>query len=329
MSYRYGGFHDSCLEYEVVTGAGEVLVCSPAHEPLAFHMLHGSYGTLGILARATFRLVPARPFVHLEYRTLRTAEAFRAETLARARAGDVDFIDGIVHGPDRFVLCLGRFADRAPFRSDYRGAEIFYRSTAERTEDWFSTPDYCFRYDTECHWMTATVPPLQWRPVRRLLGRWFLGSTNLIRWSNLLAPLLALKRRPDVVCDYFLPSRAWDEFFPWYDRAVAHYPLWVVPYSIPAPYPWIARAYARELSDTMFFDCAVYGRRNDDPDVDISEVLERKTFELRGIKTLISRNHYSPQRFWTIYDRANYDAAKARLDPGGLFPGVYEKFHRR
>jgi hypothetical protein len=29
-----------------------------------------------------------------------------------------------------------------------------------------------------------------------------------------------------------------------------------------------------------------------------------------------------------MYNRSNYDAVKSRLDPRGLFPGLYEKFHR-
>jgi FAD/FMN-containing dehydrogenase len=328
MSWRYGGFHDSCLEYEVITGRGDVIRCSPESDPLAFGMLHGSYGTLGILAKATFRLVPAKPYVRLEYRRCESSEAFRDAIRDHVAAGDFDFIDGIVHAPDRLVLCLGTFVDAAPYVSNYRGAEIFHRSTASRTEDFLATPDYCFRYDTECHWMTATVPPLEWRPVRRLVGRWFLGSTNLIRWSRLLEPLLRMKKRPDVVCDYFIPAGRWDEFFSWYVRTVGHFPLWVVPYRIPEPYPWLDAAYARGLGETMFFDCAVYGRRNDDPTIDVSQQLEVKTFELHGIKTLISRNHYTRERFWTVYHRDNYAAAKARLDPDGLFPGLYEKFHR-
>jgi FAD/FMN-containing dehydrogenase len=43
MSYRYGGFHDTCREYEVVTGTGARRVLGPADE--LFHMLHGSYGS--------------------------------------------------------------------------------------------------------------------------------------------------------------------------------------------------------------------------------------------------------------------------------------------
>jgi len=45
---------------------------------------------------------------------------------------------------------------------------------------------------------------------------------------------------------------------------------------------------------------------NGDERVDRSAELEEKTYELGGIKTLISRNHYTAERFWSIYDEANY-----------------------
>ena len=64
--------------------------------------------------------------------------------------------------------------------SDYSGVEIYYRSTRQLAADLLRTEDYCFRYDTECHWLTRTVPPLEWRPVRRALGKRLLGSTNLV-----------------------------------------------------------------------------------------------------------------------------------------------------
>ena len=127
MSHKYGGFHDSCLEYELVTGEGEVLTCSPEKDPLVFGMIHGSYGTLAILTQVTFRLVPAKAYVHMEYRRHLTARAFLDDMLALGRAGEYDLIDAIVHGPDCLVLCLGRFVDTAPYVSDYRVANVFYR----------------------------------------------------------------------------------------------------------------------------------------------------------------------------------------------------------
>jgi FAD/FMN-containing dehydrogenase len=328
MSWRVGGFHDSCTEYEVVTGAGEVLTLTPERDHTLFHMIHGSYGTLAILTRLTFELVPAKPFVHLEYRRFSTAKAFEAEMYARMAAGDYEFMDGIVHGPDQLVLCLGRFADSAPKVSNYRWLDIYYKSTRTRDEDHLRTEDYCFRYDTECHWLTRTVPPLEWKPVRFAVGKIFLGSTNLIRWSGRLESILKrVKKRPDVVVDVFIPAPRFSEFFEWYARDFQYWPLWLVPYRVPTPYPWISKQHAQGFGGDLFIDCAVYGKENGDPTVDWSQVLEEKTYELGGIKTLISRNHHTRERFWEIYDRESYDAAKARLDPKGVFRNLYDKFH--
>lgn len=328
MSWRYGGFHDSCEEYELVSGAGEVLTVSRQRDPQLFHMMHGSYGTLAILTRLSFELVPATRYVRLEYRRFSTIESFEAELRARIAAGDHPFIDAIVHGPEELVLCLGSFVATAPYVSDYRWLDIYYKSTRTRSEDYLTTEDYCFRYDAECHWLTRTVRPLEWKPVRFAVGKLFLGSTNLIRWSKRLERLLALKKRPDVVVDVFVPSRRLREFFEWYKRGLAFYPLWLVPYRIAEPYPWIAPGHAAGFADDLFIDCAVYGKQNGDPAVDWSQALEEKTYELGGIKTLISRNHHTREKFWQIYGKDAYDAAKSRLDPHALFPSLYEKFHR-
>lgn len=335
LSYRHGGFHDSCLEYEVVTGTGAVLTVSPAERPDLFEMVHGSYGTLGILTLVTFRLVPAEPFVRMEYRTYPSAAAFEdalreATEVAEDAGGDgpATFVDGIVFGPQRFVLCLGHPVDSAPYVSDYRRDRVYYRSAGKLTEDHLRTEDYLFRYDTECHWLSRTVPPLEWRPVRRLLGRWFLGSTNLIRWSRRLDRVLRLKRRPDVVCDVFIPGRRFGEFFAWYERTFDFWPLWVVPYRVPHAYGWIDPAHAVPLAEGLILDCAVYGKPNRRRDVDYSVLLEEETDRLGGIKTLIGRNHYSRERFWQIYNRDAYTAAKSELDPDAAFADLYDKFVR-
>ena len=237
MSFRFGGFHDGCTAYEIVTGDGRVLSCSPENDPLAFGMIHGSYGTLGILTKLTFRLEPAKPYVRLTYRRLGSAHAFHEAMLEACRAGEWDFIDGIAHGPRSWILCLGRFTGAAPYTSSYRWLDIFYKSTNVRSEDYLTTEDYCFRYDTECHWLTKTLPPLEWKPVRFAIGKQVLGSTNLIRWSKRLAPVLGLKKRPDLVVDVFIPSRRCEEFYRWYEADFAFWPLWIRALSHPRAVP--------------------------------------------------------------------------------------------
>src|SRR6185503_6367561 len=128
----------------------------------------------GILTRIVFELVPAKPFVELEYRRHRDFAAFEADMRERCKRDDYDFVDGILHGPDELVLCLGRFVDQAPRVSSYRGTQIYYQSTRRLERDFMSTFDYCFRYDTECHWLSRTVPLLEWKLVRWAVGRWFL-----------------------------------------------------------------------------------------------------------------------------------------------------------
>ncbi len=326
MSFRYGGFHDTCLEYEVVDGTGVRRVLGPDDE--LFHMVHGSYGTLAILTRITFALVRAQPFVELTYRHHRSFAAFEADLRDVCAGNDYDVVDGIVHAPDHLVLCLGRFVPWAPRRSDYGPTGgVFYRSTARLDRDWLTTFDYCFRYDADCHWLSRTAPPLEWRPVRRLLGGRFLGSENLIRWSGRLGPAIGrVLKRPDVVVDVFIPVRRLAEFWDWYVEAFDFWPLWIVPYRVDEPYPWIDPAHGAGLAGELMIDCAVYGKRNTGP-ADLSAALEAKTYELGGIKTLISENHHTPERFWSVYNRPAWEAAKADLDPAGRFSELYEKFH--
>ena len=327
MSFRYGGFHDSCRSYEVVTGTGNIVRCSRRDQPLLFDMIHGSYGTLGILTQLEFDLIPAKRYVRVEYRHYQTFESFQAEMLAQCAARAADFIDGIVHGPDHFVLCLGYFVDRAPHVSDYTWLNIYYRSTESLREDYLTTYDYLFRYDTECHWLSRTLPGMETAPMRALLGKTLLGSTQLLRWSHRLGTLADKLLPPRVVVDVFIPSENFGKFYRWYEQRVDFFPLWVVPYRVPKPYPWVADAHAAKAVGDVFIDCAVYGKRNDEPGVNYYRLLEDKTRELGGLKTLISKNFYDRDTFWSIYHRDNYDRVKRETDPQNMFRGLYEKFH--
>jgi FAD/FMN-containing dehydrogenase len=327
-SHRYGGFHDTCLEYEIVTGDGRVLTCSREQDPLIFEMVHGSYGTLAILTQLTFQLMPAKPYVRMEYRAFASAAAALAEFRERIDRRDFEFIDAIAHGPENYVVCLGSMSSSAPYANAYGVQGPYYKSTKKKTEDYIPIRDYFFRYDDDAHWLSRTVRPLEWKPVRAGLGRYFLGSENLIRWSKRLEKVFHLKKRPDVVVDVFIPARNFVEFCEWYENELGFFPLWAVPYRIPKPYPWVSPQQADRLGEELMIDCAVYGMKNNRKNVDVSELLEEKTFELGGVKTLISRNHYSRERFWDIYNESNYYAVKEKTDPEGLFADLFEKLHR-
>ncbi|MEZ4295179.1 MAG: FAD-binding oxidoreductase [Polyangiaceae bacterium] len=326
QAFRNGGFHDHCLEYEMLGSGGERHRCSPSEDPELFEMIHGSYGTLGILTKLTFSLLPVKPFVHVRYETFRRYADLHAALVARAGDPEIAALDAIAHAPDRFVLCEGRFVDEAPYRSDYTGVNIYYRSTLTRAEDYLSTYDYFYRFDADCHWATRTIPGMQSAWGRRLWGPLFLGSRKLLRWSERLRPIERLKRSPPpVVTDVFIPERHAESFWDWYASKFSFYPVWLVPYRMPRPYAWLHPEHVARAGQSFYIDFAIYGLEDTHASPCYSEQIERKTFELGGIKTLIGRNHYEPATFARIYDQQRYAAVKQRLDPGNLFRTVYEK----
>ncbi len=325
MSYKYGGFHDSCLEYELVTGAGEIMTCSPEQDADVFEMMHGSYGTVGVLTKLKFKLCPAKPFVKMSYPKFDNFAGFWQFLQARCEAGDHPFVDAIIYNKDKFTVCLGEMADSAPYVSDYSYLNIYYKSAWEKTEDYLRTEDYFFRYDADCHWLSRSFPLLEWKIVRLLFGKLFLGSTNLIKWAKRLAGIKNTKKRPDVVVDVFVPSEKFSEFYGWYEKDFNFYPLWIVPYRMPHCYPWINPAHLAAGAGDLFIDCAVYGKKNNDSRIDYSKLIEDKIFDLGGIKTLISRNHYTEERFWRIYNRPAYEAVKTKTDPDNTFGTVYQR----
>jgi FAD/FMN-containing dehydrogenase len=318
MSFACGGFHDTCLEYELVTATGEVLTCTPDNEHrLVFQMMHGAFGTLGILTRLVFRLVPAKPFVHIVYETYATVEAYQAAITRHAASRDVDFMDGIIHAPDKLVLCCGRFVDTAPYTSNYDWLRVYYASTATRREDYLATPAYLFRYDRG----VTNVRPSSF--VGRLLFGKLLASTQWLTIGNKLHWLLPSKR-PTVTLDVFVPFSKVPEFLAWYQRELDFFPLWCVPYKRVHDYEWLHDSYWQQLPDDMFLDLAIYGLRQTG-DRNVHRMIEDKLRAIGGIKTLIAHNYYGEDEFWQIWNKPNYDAVKAVTDPHNLFRDLYAK----
>jgi FAD/FMN-containing dehydrogenase len=318
MSFVHGGFHDTCLEYEVITASGQVLVCTPDNEHrLVFQMMHGTFGTLGILARLTFKLIPAKRFVKLRYETHATIADYQAAILRHFEARDVDFMDGIIHSPSCYVLATGEFVDRAPYTSDYSWMKIYYQSTRARTEDYLTTPDYFFRYDRG----VTNVRPKSF--FGRLLFGKLLASSQWLRLGEKLRWLLR-SNKPTITLDVFIPFSRVSEFLLWYEREFQFYPLWCVPYRRVRDYEWLDDSFYATLSDRLFLDLAIYGMRQRGPH-NHHRLMEHKLRELGGIKTLIAHNYYEEDEFWSIWNKRNYDEVKAITDPDNRFRDLYTK----
>jgi FAD/FMN-containing dehydrogenase len=318
MSYKYGGFHDSCLEYEVVTAKGDVLVCTPENEnQLVFQMCHGTFGTLGIITKLKFKLIEAKPYVHVTHKKFDNLKDYLKETWRVFKEKDYDYMDGIIHSPTQLSLCLGNFVDKAPYTHCYDWMGDYYKTTAKRKDDYFKTHDYFFRYDKG---VTNTTPK-SW--IARVLFGWFLSSNEVLKIVDKFHKFIPKKMIP-VTVDTFIPYSKMEEFLEWYDKEVGWFPLWYVPYKRVRDYEWIDDEYMKNMDDTLFLDIAIYGLKKRD-DKDYYKILEDKLTELNALKTLISTNHYTEEEFWKIWNKKNFFEVKKKTDPDNIFRTLYEK----
>ena len=57
----------------------------------------------------------------------------------------------------------------------------------------------------------------------------------------------------------------------------------------------------------------------------LNRLVEAEVIRLSGIKSLYSDSYYTPDVFWKLYGGEAYHALKAKYDPAGTFPDLYQK----
>ena len=160
-SFRSGLPHESVIEMDVFTGAGEVVTTRPGDE--LFDAFPNSYGSLGYATRLRIELEPIRS--HVALRHVRFDDAgLLAKTIAMiTEAGEyagerVDGVDGVAFEPGEYYLTLARWSDHpgsGATASDYTGQQIYYKSIQQRETDLLTTYDYLWRWDTDWFWCSG------------------------------------------------------------------------------------------------------------------------------------------------------------------------------
>jgi FAD/FMN-containing dehydrogenase len=332
-SFRAGLVHEAVEELEVLTGDGRILLCTPVNEHAdLFFALPNSYGTLGYALRVKSRTLPVRRFVHVEHRPFSDASAYFAAVEAACSAGEADFIDGTLFAPDRLYLTLGRCVDAAPRASDYTYEKIYYRSIEEKREDWLTTRDFLWRWDTDWFWCSKNL--LAQHPlVRRLYGRARLGSrtyTRIMRWNSRVGLTRALDRLrgmhgESVIQDVDIPIEHAARFLAFLAREIGIWPVWMCPIRPQANAPRFTLYPMREqwYVNFGFWDVVRCTQRHEPGH--FNRMIEDEASRLGGIKSLYSESYFTRTVFDATYGGEAYRALKAKYDPQGRFPALYDK----
>jgi FAD/FMN-containing dehydrogenase len=348
-SFRNGLPHESVLEMDVLTGAGEIVTTRPGDD--LFDAFPNSYGSLGYATRLRIELERVSP--HAVLRHVRFGDpadlpaAINTIVATGEWEGDrVDGLDGVVFAPDEAYLTLARWTDEPGATgdsvpvSDYGGQQIYYRSIQQRSTDRLTMLDYLWRWDTDWFWCSRAFGA-QHPVVRRLWPR-------RLRRSDVYWKLVALDRRwgigdrldrragrpqgERVVQDVEVPIDRLPEFLAWFDAEIGMRPVWLCPLRLrrtsPArPWPSYPLAAATTYVNVGFWGNvavgpeAAYSPRN--------RAIEAKVHELGGHKSLYSEAFYDRDTFDALYDGANLAAVKKRFDPDDRLTGLYEKVVER
>ncbi|MEP9385091.1 FAD-binding oxidoreductase [Nocardioides sp. KR10-350] len=353
-SFRNGLPHESVLEMDVFTGAGEVVTTRPGDD--LFDTFPNSYGSLGYATRLKIRLEPVPSYValrHVRFDDLGVLAKTIADIVETKEYDGtrVDGLDGVAFAPGEYFLTLATWSEQATDPasgqgpSDYTGQQVYYRSIQERETDLLTTYDYLWRWDTDWFWCSRAFGaqnPL----LRRVWPR---------RWrrSDVYMKLIALDRRLDiadrldrragrplrerVIQDVEVPVENLPAFLEWFDDEVGMRPVWLCPLvstGVPTdaadePRKW--PSYPLEPG-RLYVNAGFWGTVHVGPeavDAPKNRAIEQRVHELGGHKSLYSEAFYDRETFDDLYDGANLAAVKATYDPDDRLTSLYDKAVKR
>jgi FAD/FMN-containing dehydrogenase len=345
-SFRSGLPHESVLEMDVLTGAGEVVTVRPDDD--LFRTFPNSYGSLGYATRLRIELerVPS----HVGLRHVRFSDfGLMAKVIAEiteTREWDgvrVDGLDGVVFAPGEGYLTLAQWTSGGatgglpPVCSDYTRQQVYYRSLPQRETDLLTIADYLWRWDTDWFWCSRAfgaqhpvvrrVWPRRWRRsdvYHRLVG--------LDHRFGIAARLDRRAGRPEaerVVQDVEVPVERLEEFLAWFEEEIGMRPVWLCPLKLRDERRW--STYPLEPA-TTYVNVGFWGAVAVGPDASQAprnRAIEAEVHRLGGHKSLYSEAFYDRETFDRLYDGPHLAAVKAVYDPDGRLTTLYDKAVKR
>jgi FAD/FMN-containing dehydrogenase len=341
-SFRNGLPHESVLEMDVFTGAGEVVTCSPERNSDLFETFPNSYGSLGYATRLRIRLERVPAYVDLRHVRFHETDKLSTAIAEIAESGSwqgarVDAMDGVAFGPGEYYLTLAAWTDTpATAPSDYhRGQEIYYRSIQRRESDSLTMEAYLWRWDTDWFWCSgafgAQNPAIRrfW-PARYRRSDFYMKLLGLdLRFgiADRLDRRAGLPARERVVQDVEVPAERLGDFLEWFDEAIGMRPVWLCPLRSTRAWP----SYPLEPGRT-YVNAGFWGTVNVGPERDEAprnRAIEMKVHQLDGHKSLYSDAFYDRETFDRLYDGENLARVKLRYDPDERLTTLYDKVAKR
>ncbi|MGK5594283.1 MAG: FAD-binding oxidoreductase [Parachlamydiaceae bacterium] len=362
-SHRFGQFNDTCLEYEILTGDGNVLWASALEHPELFYGIAGSYGTLGTILSVKLKLIKSRPYVKLTYESYsKIDDLIGALSDKHTSAIAPDFLEAILYEGSHYVLIQGRMvgcSDGEKLLSLSSEESEWFYSHSQRATGSEIVPifDYLFRHDRGAFWMGGFAA--DWRMSLSYLAHKI--SLVLGKWADYSAELLPSERIPKnpgwvfrslfgwlmnssrlyaslhggseswfeehfVIQDFYLPGETVKTFISYAMEKYRIFPIWICPV-LSTDTPQIFSPHYREKKE-LLFDVGLYGIPSHTRGPEAVIDLEKKAYSLKGRKMFYCYSYLPEQVFWNYYPRHDYRRLREQYHSDNMYPEITEKILR-
>jgi len=333
-SFKFGGFHHTCKEYEIVLGNGNIVTVSTYKNADLYWGTACSYGSLGVITKVKLQLIPAKKFVRLSYHRI---ESFN-ESIAMLKnesTKKVDFIDGILFSKELGIIMTGTFSNNQdlPTVTFGRAVDDWFYTHAEYITKKYNVwteliplEDYLFRYNRGAFWTGRYVFKKLKLPFNRFT-RFLLNPLMNTRTLYRFLQAINISQR-QIVQDLCLPQETTLRFLDFIDKTTHIYPLWLLPGKLGRKYDKLSPGYFKTKTK-LAIDVGVWGKvkGNHSYLIKMNRDIEKMLEKLGGRKVLYAHQYYPENEFWKIYDKKWYNNLRTKYHANHTFPDIYEKTH--
>lgn len=339
-SFKYGFFDRTINWIEMVLANGEIVKASSSERPDLFFGAASSFGTLGVTTLLEVQLIEAKTFVEITYFPVSCISEAQKRIDEATRDISVEYIDGIMYGRDRGVLCVGRLTnDVAPGKKIvgftkstdpwfYIHVDKLMRNQTSPIVEIIPIVDYLFRYDRGGFWVARYAFKYFITPFNRVT-RFIL---DYFMHTRVMYHALHQSGLSDlyVVQDVAMPYPEAERFMEYLNTSFRNYPIWLCPLKqsgrgVASTHSLQADKTSQKLPD-MMLNFGVWGpgpKRREDF-VAWNRSFEQKVHALGGQKWLYAHAYYTEDEFNDIYKGDEYNALREKYHATYL-PTVYEK----
>lgn len=343
-SHKYGLFQEICVEYELVLGDGRVVVVRADNEYKdLFYALPWSHGTLGLMVRATLRIVKSKPLVRLQHTRVSGIEnVVKKFTEITSKPNAATFIEVLLYENGDGVLMEGEMVDSVASDGKYYDLgkwfqPWFYKHVLEITKgtspstsviEYIPLRSYYHRHTRGIFWeMEHIIPFADQMWFRYLLG-WAMPPNIPLLKIFQTAHTKKMWREQFVVQDMLVPITSLTEVLQDIDKNLAVYPMWLCPHLVcHHAEGGLVGEVSRAGTKEMYVDIGLYGVPKRQPFVhDVAlRRLEEVVRRHRGYQGMYAVSYMDRSEFDTMFHRELYDQCRAKYGAVDKFPDVFEK----